>query len=430
MTIEGIKERLSLFNQYDQMMEKLMKEMNEFRVVSRIVIGEKKEAIKLYGYAFNFAWTLYNSIDICQKYEAEIKNSLFHGRYEENQKYLDDFEIASRELIPFVENIVTNQCIEFEDYEGEGLITGVFDKEKLLSDNKYLACLKRHLSRNGYKILNIVCFYLRYMAQMLTSIKNFRANMSDNDYRFLFEREFDEYCSTEEWSDLESSFIIRTVNRRYHGVEPTQDQLAELLSEEYDKIEEMSDVFGIIEPYLEYNDKLARVIIKHQFKTEINSPILELFRHLGRIKLIVKWQHQLEEERLCYEPLAEEEVEFEYGDKYTKAVSKRTFPKILGLFENRNTKDWVCFYHVLVCYNYIECIDFNAFNRWLTELAGEVLISASYARAIKMEYWAEKAKYVWQLEEALKYKNSKQQEHKYKDYIILCDQIREIIDKG
>ena len=78
MTVDGIKKRLALFNQYDQMMEKLMKEMNEFRVDSRIVIGEKKEAIKLYGYAFNFAWTLYNSIDICQKYEAEIKNSLFH----------------------------------------------------------------------------------------------------------------------------------------------------------------------------------------------------------------------------------------------------------------------------------------------------------------------------------------------------------------
>ena len=174
MTVEGIKERLSLFNQYDQMMVKLMKEMNEFRVDSKIVIGEKKEAIKLYGYAFNFAWTLYNSIDIFQKYEAEIKNSLFYGRFDENQKYADDFEIVAKELIHFVENIVTNQCIEFEDYESDGLITGVFDKEKLLSDNKYLAGLKKHLSRNGYKILNIVCFYLRYITQMLTSIRNFK----------------------------------------------------------------------------------------------------------------------------------------------------------------------------------------------------------------------------------------------------------------
>lgn len=430
MTIEGIKERLSLFNQYDQMMEKLMKEMNGFLVDSRIVIGEKKEAIKLYGYAFNFAWTLYNSIDICQKYEAEIKNSLFHGRFEENQKYLDDFEIVSRELIPFVENIVTNQCIEFEDYEGEGLLTGVFDKEKLLSDNKYLVGLKRHLSRNGYKILNIVCFYLRYMAQMLTSIKNFRANMSDIDYRFLFEREFDEYCSTEEWSDLESSFIIRTVNRRYHGVEPTQDQLAELLSEEYDKIEEMSDVFGIIEPYLGYNDKLARVIIKHQFKTDINSPILELFRHLGRIEILKKWIEQLESEVLCYEPLENDEQEFCYKEKYSEDLSKKTFPEILKLFENRKPIDWVCFYHVLVCYNYIDCLDFNAFNRWLTNLAGRELIAPGYARGIKMQYWAQHAKYVWRLEDALKYKNSKQQESKYREYSILCDQILEILKKG
>lgn len=40
MTVEGIKERLSLFNQYDQMMKKLMKEMNGFLVDSRIVIGD------------------------------------------------------------------------------------------------------------------------------------------------------------------------------------------------------------------------------------------------------------------------------------------------------------------------------------------------------------------------------------------------------
>lgn len=430
MTVEGIKERLSLFNQYDQMMEKLMKEMNEFRVDSRIVIGEKKEAIKLYGYAFNFAWTLYNSIDIFQKYEAEIKNSLFYGRFDENQKYADDFEIVAKELIHFVENIVTNQCIEFEDYESDGLITGVFDKEKLLSDNKYLAGLKKHLSRNGYKILNIVCFYLRYITQMLTSIRNFRANMSDIDYRFLFEREYKEYCTTEEWDDLESSFIIRTINNRYRGVEPSQDQLAELLSEEYDKIEDMSDKFGIIEPYLDDHDKLARAIVKRQFTTEINTPILELFRHLGRIQLIVKWQRQVEDEKLCYEPLADDEEDYKYRDKHTETVIKKTFPKVRELLDKRSIKDWVCYYHVLVCFNNVEFVDFNAFNRWLTELAGEELITASYARAIKMEYWADKAKYVWRLEEALKYKNSKQQENKYKDYIILCDQIREIIDKG
>ncbi len=430
MTIDGIKERLSLFNQYDQTMEKLMKEMNGFRVNSRIVIGEKKEAIKLYGYAFNFAWTLYNSIDICQKYEAEIKNSLFYGRFDQNQKYADDFEIVAKELIHFIENIVTNQCIEFEDYDNDGLITGVLDKEKLLSDNKYLAGLKKHLSRNGYKILNIVCFYLRYMTQILTSIRNFRANMSDNDYRFLFEREFDDYRSTEEWADLESSFIIRNINIKYHGIEPTLDQLSDLLTEENNKIEEMSDDFGIIEPYLEDYAKLARVIIKREFKTELNSHILELFRHLGRIKLILKWQAQLEEEKLCCEPLADDEADFSYGDKYTKAVSKRTFPEILKLFDERKTKDWVCFYHVLVCYHYMDFIDFNAFNRWLTELAGKVLITEGYARVIKMEYWADKAKYTWRLEDALNSNNSKQQENKYRDYINLCAQIREIIDKG
>lgn len=254
--------------------------------------------------------------------------------------------------------------------------------------------------------------------------------MTENDYRFMFEREMKDYLSTEEWSDLQDSFIERTIRNKYHGEEPTIEQLSDLLSVEIDKIEGMSDTFGSIEAYLDDYTKLAKIIIRRKFVNETRTPVLDFFYHLGRKGIIEKWIVQREDEKLCYVHLEDGEVEFAYGNKYSKSISKKTFPKIQKLFEGRNTKDWVCFYHVLVCYHYIICDDFNAFNRWLTELAGREIISAGYARVIKMEYWAQNINREWSKDEAIKYKNSKQQEQKYRDYIGLCDQIREIINKG
>ncbi len=429
MTVEGIRKRIALFSQFDQTMEKLENELKEFNTKSQILFREKQESIKLYGHAFNIAWTLYNAIGICQRYEEEIKNSLLYARYVKNKENAEKFDIIINEILPFIETLM--QSLKLEDNEASlDQFADEIDKEQLLSDSNYLAKLKKHLSKNGNKILNIVSFYLKHLNKLLINIKNLRANLSDLDLRFLFEHEYKEYLSTEEWSDLETTFIQHTVDRKYHGSDPTPEQLYEMLSEEFSKIEDMSDTFGVIEPYIDDYDKLAHAIIIREFDTLINTPILDLFRHLGRIDIIKQWIEQLENDELCYEPLENGEQDFCYKEKYNDALSKKSFPKILKLFEGRKTKDWVCFYHVLVCYNYIKCLDFNAFNRWLTDLAGKVLISAGYARVIQMEYWAQKAKYVWSLEEALKYNNSKQQKSKYRDYTSLCDQIREILNKG
>ena len=106
MTIDSIKERIALFEQFDQTMEKLFEELDSFHRKSRDVIRKESEAIKLYGLAFNFAWTLRNSIEVCQKYEYAIKNSLLHERFEHNKDLSDKLEYAVDEIVPYIENII------------------------------------------------------------------------------------------------------------------------------------------------------------------------------------------------------------------------------------------------------------------------------------------------------------------------------------
>ena len=431
MTVDGIKVRMTLFNQYDQAMAKLVDEMNVFYTNSKTLVRQESEVIKLYGLAFNFAWTLRNCIELCQKYEQEVKNSLLHERFETNKKLSDDFEHSVNDIVPQLENLSKTLNVIIDDNQRVEIITADdSDAEKLLSDNEYLSELSKDLAANGNKILIIVCFYLRYISKQLISIKTVRANLTDNDYRFLFEREFKEYISTDEWSDLKYGFIEWTIKNKYNGIEPTKEQLCELRFAEIMKIVDMSDNFGAIDPYLDDYPKLSRHIINRDFETKINTPVLELFLHIGRIQIIEQWQEQLEEEELCYVPEDDGEAEVTYSERYSEAICKRTMPKILALYEERDAMDWVCFYHVLVYFNYIGCDDFNAFNRWLTQVTGGVVISAGNARKIKMSYWAKEAKKPWTKQGALAETNTAQQETKYRNYTLLCDEIRDIIKQG
>ena len=431
MTVDGIKARMALFNQYDQAMAKLVEELEYFYKNSKVFVRQESEAIKLYGLAFNFAWTLRNSIELCQKYEHEVKNSLLHERFDINKKLSDDFEHSVNEIVPHLENLSQTLSVSIDDNQRVEVITADdSDAKKLLSDNEYLSELSKDLAANGNKILNIVCFYLRHISKQLINIKTVRANLTENDYRFLFEREFKEYTSTDEWYDLKYGFIERTIKNKYHGIEPTKEQLYELRNDEIERIVEMSDNFGAIDPYLDDYPKLSRHILNRDFNTEINTPVLDLFFHIGRKQIIEQWQEQLEEEELCYVPEDEGEAEVTYSEGDSKAICKRTMPKILALYEEKDAMDWVCFYHVLVYFNYIGCDDFNAFNRWLTQITGKTIITQGNARKIKMSYWAKDAKKPWTKQGALAETNTAQQETKFRNYTMLCDEIRDIIKQG
>ncbi len=425
MTEDSIKARIALFDQFDQTMKKLIEEIEGFGNESRELIKKESPSVGLYGLAFHLAWKLRYSIEICQKYEDSIRNSLLDDCYEKNKELSDRFEELVSRFVPYIERIIDTVCISINDNDRVE-ISIEKDSEKLLSDNEYLSNLSKELAKNGSKILNIVCFYLRYISTLLIDIKTARAEMDDNACRFLFEREYKEYLQTEAWNDLKDSFIDSTIKYKYNEVEPTVDQLRSLLAAEIEKMEDMSETFGIIEPYLDNPVKLSRCIIRKNIPNIINSPVLELFHRLGRKKLIEEWINQLEEEELCYE-LEETVSDVVYCEKYSEAICHRTMPAILKLYEGRDAKDWVCFYHVLVFYGFLACDDFNAFNRWLTKVAGKEIISTNNARKIKMSYWVESAKKKWNKDAALAETNSLQQEKKYYDYTSLCDSIHKTI---
>lgn len=431
MTVDGIKERLALFNQYDQAMAKLVEDLDDFHKNSKTLVRQESEAIKFYGLAFNFAWTLRNSIELCQKYEHEVKNSLLHERFEKNRKLSEDFEQKVDEIVPHLDKLSQTLSVYIDNNQRIEVITADdSDADKLLSDNEYLSELSKDLAVNGNKILNIVCFYLRHISKQLINIKTVRANMTENDYRFLFEREFKEFISTDEWNDRKYGFIDWTIKNKYNGIEPTKEQLYELRFAEIEKIVDKSENFGAIESYLDDYPKLSRHIINRNFETKINTPVLDFFLHLGRIGIIDDWLVQLEGEELCYVPEDDGENEVIYSEKYSEAICRSTMPKILALYKEKDAMDWVCFYHVLVYFNYIGCDDFNVFNRWLTQVTGKELINPGHARKIKMSYWAKEAKKKWTKEGALAETNTAQQETKFRNYTLLCDEIRDIIKQG
>ena len=424
MTLEGIKNRKKLFKMYDAAMDKQYEELNRFKEESYTIIKENRETIKIYAFAFYLACSLRDNIELCKKYEEEVKNSLLDTRFETNEKLLDKFEERVNVLEQYIKNISPTLDVSINNNVNVEIDASNEEKEKLIADKQYLLNLSNDLAKNGNKILNIVCFYMRYVVRQLTDIKNVRADMDDIKYRLLFEHEFKEYKSTDDWADLKDYFIDDTYKGN-NKKELSFDDIGTLKEKEKNEIVHIKG-FGNIKPYIENYSMLGKKIVEKEFETDIDSPVLELFLHMGYYELTKKWQEQLEE----INPFAEDddnESGFSYSTDLTETKCKKMMPKILKLYEKRNAIDWVCFYHVLVLYQNITFEDFYEFNRWLTTITGEEKIKPNNARKINLSYWAINAKKEWLEREALKETNSKQQENKFKDYKRLCYSIYEII---
>ena len=424
MTLEGIKNRKKLFKMYDAAMDKQYEELNRFKEESYTIIKENRETIKIYAFAFYLACSLRDNIELCKKYEEEVKNSLLDTRFETNEKLLDKFEERVNVLERYIKNISPTLDVSINNNVNVEIDASNEEKEKLIADRQYLLNLSNDLAKNGNKILNIVCFYMRYVVRQLTDIKNVRADMDDIKYRLLFEHEFKEYKSTDDWADLKDYFIDDTYKGN-NKKELSFDDIGTLKEKEKNEIVHIKG-FGNIKPYIENYSMLGKKIVEKEFETDIDSPVLELFLHMGYYELTKKWQEQLEE----INPFAEDddnESGFSYSTDLTETKCKKMMPKILKLYEKRNAIDWVCFYHVLVLYQNITFEDFYEFNRWLTTITGEEKIKPNNARKINLSYWAINAKKEWLEREALKETNSKQQENKFKDYKRLCYSIYEII---
>jgi len=427
MTLEGIKNRKKLFEKYDNAMNKQYEELKRFKEESRTIIKEKRETIKIYALAFYLACSLHDNIALCQEYWEEVKKSLLDTRYGTNEELLYKFEGVVDGLEPYIKRISPSLNVSINNNVNMEIDAFDEEREKLIADKQYLLNLSNDLAENGNKILHIVCFYMRYIVHQLTNIKNVRAGMTENDYRFLFENEFNEYLKTEEWAESKD-FFLTDAYKANDNKELSFDDIGTLKEKEKNEIVHIKG-FGNIKPYIENYSMLGKKIVEKELETDIDSPVLELFLHMGYYELTKKWQEQTEE----INPFTEDddnESDFSYSTDLTETKCKKMMPKILKLYENRNAIDWVCFYHVLVLYQNITFKDFYEFNRWLTTITGEEKIKPNNARKINLSYWAINAKKKWVEQEALNETDSKQQEKKFKDYNRLCYSIYDIISEA
>jgi hypothetical protein len=267
---------------------------------------------------------------------------------------------------------------------------------------------------------------MRYIVHQLTNIKNVRAGMTENDYRFLFENEFNEYLKTEEWAESKDFFI----DDKYKGNNNEELSTEDLYILQENEKNEIAHVNGMgnIKPYIESYSKLGKKIVEKEFEADINSPVLELFLHMGYYELTKEWLEQMDERNPFAEDIEDEDNgDYTYSEDLNENKCKKMMPEILKLYKGKKAKDWVCFYHVLVFYQNIIFADFYAFNRWLTSITGEEKITYSNARKINMSYWAKNAKIKWTLDAAIKETDTKQQENLFKEYMRLCQSIYDII---
>lgn len=433
MSEESIKKNIEIVSDYFEGIKKLYSDFDFFKSESITAIRQKVALVKIYGLSFNLAWSLRYAIDRMMAYKDMLSNTLLYDYWEDNNKTLDDFRYAARELEDFINRVIEplsisvtgEDRIEKEMKEGEG------DEEikLLIEDNNYLLNLSQDLASNGPKILHVISFYLQHARKLLVEIRNIRLNRTDSEYTLLFEREFKEFLTTDEWNDLSESFVNTTITMKFRGTDPTKDQLYNMRDDEFTLMTELRKELGQFDAYLSDSGKLARHIINKEIRHNVNNPIMELFGYLGRINLIDRWITALEEELPLMESFEGESpsAALTFSARLSEKRLKSLLPKIEELFGKRNAIDWICLYHVLVYRNYISCDDFKLFARWLNQAIGRIIISDANIRQIKLSYWAKEAKRMWTIKGLHEWRNTAKADNQYRDFEMLCDNINEII---
>lgn len=158
--------------------------------------------------------------------------------------------------------------------------------------------------------------------------------------------------------------------------------------------------------------------------------IAEALMAIGLVSRIVGEDCNQSDDRPCCESYDDGKSAVKFCKGFTEAACEQAMPELQKTFDGRNACDWVCLFHVLLFYGYIECSDFNEFCRWLSLKAGREIITAVHARTIKREYWVKAAGIMWSLPDALKELNTTRQEKKFVCYCKLCVEIKSIIDRA
>lgn len=429
MTEQSIKDRLKIFSQFDESLEKLIEEKSYFVNQCKMALEKEAAPVKIYPLAFNFAWTLRYVIGCAQKYLDAIQNSLLDDRYQNNLDNKDKIENEFRDFIPLID--------DFEKTAGLSPIDiGKLEKEHYdkLKENEdisedhvnYLVELCKDLALNGHQIALLISIYLNRLNRLITDITLVRVGRSENDKRFLFEREYKEFTLTDEWEEISNAFIESIIRVRYRGVEPKETDLLSLRDDEFNQMMTLKKDLGHFEAFLGDYSKLAKLLIEKEIECTKNNVVLQLFGHLGIIDLIDEWIDDIRNEGQLVSHGDEDISPLTYTEKLSEKRMKQLWPKIEALFYQRPAIDWVCLFHVLVFRNYVTCDTFKEYVIWLNEMAGRIVISPVNARQIKMTYWAKSAKREWTIENLHKWKNSTRIDTRFKEFDELCTQINNV----
>lgn len=436
MTEEGIKERIRIIADFDNSMTKLDEEYKYFTKACKHAIVTEKAPFKVYGLAYNFALTLRSIYTSMERYYDEIRNSLLYDRFETNSQYKETIVDINRKLIPYINNleirIDIKQLVESEKDYYQKLLQ---ESQDLLSGEQ-MTSFSKDFAEQGYKIMPLLILYLNRIERLITDITTIRANLSDDDYAQLYRREQDDFFLSDTWIEYKDSFISRIVVHKYGGTTPEKKDLRDLYGETYDKIEDLHLELGHIESCLDDDTKLAKKLLNKNITSQKAAHVLELFQIIGKMNLISQWIEDLNNGELCYDPLVDKEEELAdelQFQKLDEGKLQTVWSKILEKMNGRKIEEWVCFYHVLVFYTYINNVDFIVFYKWLNSYyqkqSGnkDELISYDYARRIKTSYWAENANKTWVYDNIPDKEEKARMKDKYLRYTALCTEIHNII---
>ena len=429
MCEDRVKKGIYTVNQFFDSMEKLKSEVAYFEEECKNAIIQKYAFFKVYGLSYNLAWTLRGVIYRLDEYGEVLRNTLLYDYFEENRQYIEDVNLLANRLDAFITQSLDPYTVDLIDEDWVGIdMDGEEVSKILIEDNEYLENISRNLCTNSDKLYRIILFYIRYIHNQLIEVRNIRLNRTESDYQLLFEREFKEFLTTDNWNDLRESFIDTTISMKYRGEEPTIEQLCMMRDDEFAIMQDLRKDLGSFDAYLTDYSKLARHIVNKEIKHNVNNPVKDLFTCFGRIQLIDKWIDDLKEEAPLMEAFADASpsASITFSARLSEKRLITLWPQIEELYKDRKAIDLVCLYHVLVYRNYISCDDFKFFVQWINQHI-RVIIKEQNIRQIKTSYWVKEAKRMWTINGYHAWRNSTKGDTIYKDYEILCDAINEIV---
>lgn len=405
--------RQTIFRKFDKCMEEFFTRATGFcEEADRISrCGENILNVHLSAMKLMLAMNLVR--EIAERYAETITNSMLDIRLDKNSDYKNRME---SELVSFrnkVKRMISAGSLgvnvqEMNEKVNNPGASGESDGAESEDMHLYVCHLTKELDGKIKPICQMIDHTLTYLDSMFVHLTTLFVSRTDDDYRKLFNRSYEQYLASEEWQAYREAFMPNLIERRYDGRK--ENMTSQSYDDEIEKlISQLCEEDELDTAWTTHRNSAARL---GRYFVGLKKKEDRLMRKYFKTTATIDF---LREQKKSFEQIVVQvginglkDKEVQLVKPFSESLLMDAWDEIYALMEKHKMHKgykWCCLHHALAFDKRINHVDFKTFMRWLKKLVGmDELITGNNLNQCAKNYFVVTTSQQWS-------------EIKYKEYI-------------